>query len=197
MPVFHMDKVMETILEMVDEGIHVIDMDGKTIFYNGIAASHDGMSVEEVLEVPLLQAFPELTVHSSTLLRVIQTGKPIYHHEQSYVNINGNKIETLNTTLPIYVDDKLIGAVEIAKDYSSLKQLSERLVDIQSHEKKENIKRSNSSLRETLKDTESKLINDALLRTNGNVMQASKLLKIPRQTLQYKIQKYKLCFTPE
>ena len=86
MPVFHIDKVMEAILEMIDEGIHVIDMDGKTIFYNQIAASHDGMSVEEVLGVPLLQAFPELTEHSSTLLRVIQTGKPIYHHEQSYVN---------------------------------------------------------------------------------------------------------------
>lgn len=146
MPVFHIDKVMEAILEMIDEGIHVIDMDGKTTYYNKIAASHDGMSVEEVLGVPLLQAFPELTIHSSTLLRVIQTGKPIYHHEQSYVNIHGNKIETLNTTLPIYVDDKLIGAVEIAKDYSSLKQLSERLVDIQSHEKKENIKRSNSTV---------------------------------------------------
>ena len=61
MPVFHTDKVMEAILEMIDEGIHVIDMDGKTIFYNQVAASHDGMSVEEVLGVPLLQAFPELT----------------------------------------------------------------------------------------------------------------------------------------
>ena len=46
-------------------------------------------------------------------------------------------------------------------------------------------------LREKLKETESKLITEALLRTNGNVLQASRLLEIPRQTLQYKIQKYK------
>ena len=145
MPVFHTDKVMEAILEMIDEGIHVIDMDGKTIFYNQVAASHDGMNIAEVLGVPLLQAFPELTEHSSTLLRVIQTGKPIYHHEQSYINLHGNKIETLNTTLPIYVDNRLIGAVEIAKDYSSLKELSERLLDIQSLDKKEIAKRSVSN----------------------------------------------------
>lgn len=147
-PVFHIEKVMEAILEMIDEGIHVIDMEGKTIFYNQIAASHDGMNVAEVLGVPLLKAFPQLTEQSSTLLRVIHTGKPIYNHEQSYINLHGNKIETINTTLPIYVDDKLIGAVEIAKDYSSLKQLSQRLVDIQSSEKKDQTKRkvSNSTV---------------------------------------------------
>lgn len=139
---------MEAILEMIDEGIHVIDLEGKTIFYNHVAASHDGMNVSEVLGVPLLQAFPGLTGQSSTLLRVIGTGKPIYHHEQSYVNLYGKKIETINTTLPLYVDDRLIGAVEIAKDYSSLKQLSERLVDIQTVEKKDTAKRviSNSTV---------------------------------------------------
>ena len=139
---------MEAILEMIDEGIHVIDLEGKTIFYNHVAASHDGMNVSEVVGVPLLQAFPGLTKQSSTLLRVIGTGKPIYHHEQSYVNLYGKKIETINTTLPLYVDDRLIGAVEIAKDYSSLKQLSERLVDIQTAEKKDTVKRviSNSTV---------------------------------------------------
>jgi arginine utilization regulatory protein len=144
-PAYHSEKVMEAILEMIDEGIHVIDLESKTIFYNHIAASHDGMKVSEVLGIPLLQAFPALTESSSTLLRVIQTGKPIYHNEQSYVNLHGKKIETINSTLPIYVNDQLIGAVEIAKDYSSLKQLSERLVDIQTARKKSTTKRAASN----------------------------------------------------
>lgn len=174
MPVFHMNQILEAILEMMDEGIHVIDMEGKTIFYNLIAASHDGMNVSEVLGVPLLQAFPNLTEQSSTLLRVIQTGKPIYHQEQSYMNLHGNKIETLNTTLPVYVDDQLIGAVEISKIKNNPTTHKMLL-----------------PLREAIKETESKLINEALLQTKGNILQASKLLKIPRQTLQYKIQKLK------
>ncbi|AZV43944.1 sigma-54 interaction domain-containing protein [Peribacillus asahii] len=125
------EKILEAILASIDEGIHVIDLEGNTIFYNEVAAANDGMKVSEVLNVPLLQAFPSLTEKSSTLLQVIQTGKPIYHKEQSYMNIHGKKIETVSSTLPIYVDDMLIGAVEIAKDYSSLKELSQRLIDIQ------------------------------------------------------------------
>ncbi|USK68820.1 sigma-54 interaction domain-containing protein [Peribacillus asahii] len=125
------EKILEAILASIDEGIHVIDLEGNTIFYNEVAAANDGMKVSEVLNVPLLQAFPSLTEKSSTLLQVIQKGKPIYHKEQSYMNIHGKKIETVSSTLPIYVDDTLIGAVEIAKDYSSLKELAQRLIDIQ------------------------------------------------------------------
>ena len=80
----------------------------------------------------MLEAFPSLNHKSSTLLRVIKSEKPIYNHSQSYVNAHGRIIETLNTTLPIYVDGFMIGAIEIAKDYSSLKQLSERLADLES-----------------------------------------------------------------
>ena len=129
---FNTSEVLEAILETIDEGIHVIDPKGQTIFYNGVAANHDGMKVGEVLGKPLLEAFPSLNHKSSTLLRVIKSEKPIYNYSQSYVNAHGRIIETLNTTLPIYVDGFIVGAIEIAKDYSSLKQLSERLADLES-----------------------------------------------------------------
>ncbi|CAH0275423.1 Arginine utilization regulatory protein RocR [Peribacillus sp. Bi96] len=129
---FNTSEVLEAILETIDEGIHVVDPKGQTIFYNGVAANHDGMKRSEVLGKPLLEAFPSLNHKSSTLLRVIKTEKPIYNYSQSYVNAHGRIIETLNTTLPIYVDGFMIGAIEIAKDYSRLKQLSERLADLES-----------------------------------------------------------------
>ena len=45
-------------------------------------------------------------------------------------------------------------------------------------------------LREAMMEMETKLITEALFQTEGNVFQASKLLEIPRQTLQYKIKKH-------
>lgn len=123
--------MLTAILKGIDEGIHVVDRNGKTIFYNEIAAKHDGMSVREVLGKPLLTAFPSLTEQTSTLLKVMQTNKPIYDQTQSYVNAHGQQIETINTTLPIRVNGEMVGAVEIAKDYSRLKILSERLLDLQ------------------------------------------------------------------
>lgn len=130
-------EVLTAILKGIDEGIHVVDINGKTIFYNAIAAKHDGMSVEEVLGKPLLTAYPSLSQQSSTLLKVMKTKKPIYNQPQSYVNIHGDRIETINTTLPIQINGNLVGAVEIAKDYSRLKLLSERLLDLQEKMKKD------------------------------------------------------------
>lgn len=47
-------------------------------------------------------------------------------------------------------------------------------------------------LRDAVEALESNLIRSALEKTDGNVKQAAKLLNIPRQTLQYKMEKYKL-----
>ncbi|GLB61170.1 sigma-54 interaction domain-containing protein [Cytobacillus sp. NCCP-133] len=124
-------EVLAAILKGIDEGIHVVDLNGNTIFYNEIAAKHDGLEVSEVLGKPVLKVFPSLDEETSTLLKVIKTKTPIYNQTQSYVNVHGVQIETINTTLPITVNGKAAGAVEIAKDYSRLKLLSESLLDLQ------------------------------------------------------------------
>jgi arginine utilization regulatory protein len=124
-------EIMEAILKIIDEGIHVVDTSGNTIFYNTIAANHDGMKVKEVLGKHILDAFPSLTKETSTLLEVLTRGKPIIQKGQTYVNVHGKTIDTINSTLPIYVEGKLVGAVEVAKDYSKLRQLSERLLDLE------------------------------------------------------------------
>ena len=116
-------EVLSAILKTIDEGIHVVNTEGKTIFYNEVAAKHDGMDVKEVQGRHLLDVFPSLTVDSSTLLKVIKTAKPIYNQTQVYVNIHGTRIDTINTTLPIFLDKEIIGAVEIAKDYTRMKLL--------------------------------------------------------------------------
>ncbi|WNS73892.1 sigma 54-interacting transcriptional regulator [Bacillus sp. DTU_2020_1000418_1_SI_GHA_SEK_038] len=145
-------EVLSAILKGIDEGIHVVDINGKTIYYNEIAAKHDGMNVDEVLGKPLVTAFPSLDEQTSTLLKVIKTNKPIYNQSQSYVNVHGHQIETINTTLPIRVNGKTVGAVEIAKDYSRLKLLSESLLDLQKKMKsaKKSKRRSSSNTQYTL-----------------------------------------------
>lgn len=125
------EEILSAILKCIDEAIHVVNTEGITIFYNEVAAKHDGLGIGEVVGKPLLNVFPSLNNQSSTLLKVIETKKPIYNETQSFVNLHGRKIDTVNTTLPIFVQGELIGAVEIAKDYSQIKQLSERLVEMQ------------------------------------------------------------------
>ena len=124
-------EMLQAILGAIDEGIHVVDADGISIFYNHVAARMDGLTPDEVLGKPLLDVFPSLDRHSSTLLRVIESGEPIYNQPQAYTNWKGVRVETINTTLPVRVGKRLVGAVEVSKDIGKLKELSERLVDLQ------------------------------------------------------------------
>ncbi|MEH7014388.1 sigma 54-interacting transcriptional regulator [Neobacillus niacini] len=148
-------EVLSAILKTIDEGIHVVNTEGKTIFYNEVAARHDGMDVKEVQGKHVFNAFPSLTENSSTLLRVIKTGKPIYNQTQVYVNMHGKQIDTINTTLPIFLDKEIIGAVEIAKDYSRMKQLAESLLDLQKNVNKTNKKKTLKNVKYTLHDLKS------------------------------------------
>ncbi|MDG5787511.1 sigma 54-interacting transcriptional regulator [Evansella sp. AB-P1] len=123
--------MLKAILNSIDEGIHVVNKDGITIYYNKIAAEHDGLQAEEVIGKPLLDVFPSLSNQTSTMLTVIESGVPIFNQHQTYRNIKGKMIDTINTTIPIKVKGTVLGAVEIAKDYSRIKQLSNKLIDIQ------------------------------------------------------------------
>lgn len=139
-------EVVTEILKGVDEGIHVVDLNGKTIFYNEVAAQHDGLTVGEVIGKPLLEVFPSLTEETSTLLRVLKSRKEIVNVAQSYSNIHGKQIETINSTIPICVQGNFFGAMEIAKDYSSIKRLSEQLLDLQKEKQEIHPKKKSKSI---------------------------------------------------
>ncbi|MDP4083572.1 MAG: sigma 54-interacting transcriptional regulator [Bacillota bacterium] len=149
-------EVLTAILKSIDEGIHVVNTEGSTIFYNEVAARHDGLSVQEVLGKPLLSAFPSLSEESSTLLKVMKTAKPIYNQTQVYLNMYGKRIDTINTTLPIMIGNTIVGAVEIAKDYSRMKLLAERLLELQKSLKQNNVKTLVKSVHFTLSDLKTK-----------------------------------------
>lgn len=141
------NEVLKAILSRIDEGIHVVDTNGKTIYYNEVAARHDGLNISDVIGKPLLQVFPSLNENTSTLLKVLTSKKAIYNQAQSYTNVYGKKIETMNTTLPIFVKKHFVGAMEIAKDHSTMKRLSEQLVDLQRQllAKKNSLKRKSTA----------------------------------------------------
>lgn len=124
-------EMLEAIISTIDEGIHVVNAQGLTIYYNPIAAKHDGLEGAEVLGKHLLEVFPSLTSETSTLLKVIETGEPIANQHQTYTNLRGQYIHTVNTTLPLHVSKELVGAIEVAKDLSRVKELSEKLLDLQ------------------------------------------------------------------
>ncbi|WP_069649415.1 sigma-54 interaction domain-containing protein [Caloranaerobacter ferrireducens] len=137
--------VLQNILHYIDEGIHVIDNQGNTILYNDAMARLEGLDKESVLDKNILDIFPSLDENSSTLLTVMNTGRPIVNRNQTYLNYKGNKITTMNTTIPLFINDEKVGALEIAKDITKIKALSEQVIDLQQElfkKDRENVKPS-------------------------------------------------------
>src|SRR5699024_608569 len=85
---------LTAILGTIDEGIHAVDAQGYTIYYNQFAAQHDGLKPGEVIGKHLLDIFPSLDVQTSTLLKAIETEEPIYNQHQRYTNIRGEQVVT-------------------------------------------------------------------------------------------------------
>ncbi|SDY44629.1 arginine utilization regulatory protein [Proteiniborus ethanoligenes] len=123
--------LLQKVLQHIDVGIHVIDSNGKTVFYNETMAKLEGIEREKAMNRQLLEIFPSLNENTSTLLSVIKTGESIINRTQTYLNYKGQKITTVNTTIPINRDNTILGALEIAKNVTNIQKLSEQLVDLQ------------------------------------------------------------------
>ncbi|WP_284142968.1 sigma 54-interacting transcriptional regulator [Caloranaerobacter azorensis] len=162
------------ILDYLDEGIHIIDDRGNIVYYNRAAQRLDEIEGDKAIGRHILEIYPSLTYETSTLLKVIKTGQPIFNVEQTFVNYKGDRITTLNTSLPIKANGKIIGALEISKDITQVRRLSEKILDLQKELFNDNNKKPNKS-KHTAKYTFVDIIgqSEEMLRLKSLALKAS------------------------
>jgi arginine utilization regulatory protein len=127
----HLSADLRVVLDSINEGIHIVDTSGITVFYNKVAADLDNLNPAEVVGRHILSIFPSLSEDTSTLLSVLRTGRPAPVRQQTFRNFKGDTITTVNSSLPIYSGARLVGAIEISRDVTLVKALAERVVDLQ------------------------------------------------------------------
>jgi arginine utilization regulatory protein len=130
MEIKYFDAIIQAI-ELINDGIHVVDASGKVVYYNASAKQLDEIDAEKTIGRHILEVYPSLSFETSTIIRVLKSGKPIYNIEQNFVNYKGDKISTLNSTLPIFYNNKVIGALEVSRNITKVRELSERIVNLQ------------------------------------------------------------------
>ncbi|USG68444.1 sigma 54-interacting transcriptional regulator [Brevibacillus ruminantium] len=115
--------VLDSILDSVNEGVHVIDAAGTTIVYNRKMTEMESMSKRDVLNKPLAEVFQFPQGQESTLLTCLRTRNSVRNVRQTYFNDKGQEINTINNTYPIIVDGELLGAMELANDVTKVERL--------------------------------------------------------------------------
>ncbi|MFJ9383622.1 sigma-54 interaction domain-containing protein [Peribacillus sp. NPDC101481] len=117
-------SILYSLVDVIDTGIHIIDIKGRTIVYNKKMAEIEGMDSEEVLGKKIHEIFKFKEETESTLIRALHSGKTTENSKQTYFNNLGQEITTINNTFPI-LDQKqnIIGAIEVAKDITNLERI--------------------------------------------------------------------------
>ncbi len=116
-------------LEHINEGVHVIDADGKTIYYNSRMAELEQLTGQDVIDKPFDKVFEN--IHDSTMLRSLETREIIKDEMQSYINRYGKQVTTVNTTIPIVEDKEVIAVMEIAQNITRIQEMSETILELQ------------------------------------------------------------------
>ena len=122
---------MVKILKYIGEGIHIVNKDGITVYYNDAMQTIEGIKKEKVIGRHILEVYPNWKKENSTLLMVLKKQKEILKRKQSYINLKGEKINTINTTVPLFHEEQLIGAVEISSNYTEVSNMSNQIIDLQ------------------------------------------------------------------
>ncbi len=123
-------KVMQNILHLLDEGVHVLDKDGNSIIYNDAMSNLEKMDAKDVLNKPFAEIFKNLDAKDSTLLQALYNNKSTINKSQTYLNKDGKKITTINTTVPIVDSGEIIAAVEVAKDITEMQEMSNKILEL-------------------------------------------------------------------
>ena len=109
------------IFDLLDDGIIVIDMEGKIVVYNRASEELDKLSKDYVIGKHITDCF-KITAYTSITLETLKTGKAAVNVYQSYVTVDGKKISTVSSAYPLMKDDEMLGVFTLTKDITKFKE---------------------------------------------------------------------------
>ena len=125
------EEILKQLINHLEVGIHVVDKDGETIYYNESMGRIEGLKPEKVLGKKVVDVVKGLDEDNSTLMNALKNKKSYEDVIQKYKGEIRKDIITINTTVPVMLKDSIVAAIEISKDMTQLKELSEKICKLE------------------------------------------------------------------
>jgi arginine utilization regulatory protein len=110
------------------DGILIVDNTGKIVYsvrYNPrFDENYKEKEYRDFINKNYLKAYPALDSEESTIINCLKDGIPIYKNNQAFQDYEGRPYNTQNLTIPIIRSGKVLGAIELSKDITSIQDLS-------------------------------------------------------------------------
>ena len=124
-------QVLQELGNIMDEAVHIVDATGKTILYNEKMAGLEMTNGEDILGKPFREVFSSIPPQESTLYRALKENQATINKQQTYRNRYGKEITTVNSTIPVEEDGQVIAAIEVSREITEIKSLSNTILDLQ------------------------------------------------------------------
>lgn len=124
-------QVLQELGNIMEEAVHIVDATGKTILYNEKMAGLEMTNREDILGKPFREVFSSIPPQESTLYRALKENQATINKQQTYRNRYGKEITTVNSTIPVEEDGQVIAAIEVSRDITEIKSLSNTILDLQ------------------------------------------------------------------
>ncbi|ARC84598.1 sensory box protein [Clostridium argentinense CDC 2741] len=129
------EYILECLIENLNEGIHIVDNKGKTIYYNNPMAKIEGFKKEDVLGKKVYEYLKGME-DISTLMNALKEKKQYRDIIQHYSSKEGKNITSINTTIPVILNDNVVAAIEIARDMTQIRKLNEKVCKLENNSNK-------------------------------------------------------------
>ncbi len=97
------------------DGMMIVNTDAKVEYFSTYRPDVNLLKEKNLIGRYLLDIYPSLTEESSSIIRVLRTGKPIFNEYQVLSTYDGQNLRAVNTTLPIKEGDTIVGAVDVSR----------------------------------------------------------------------------------
>lgn len=111
------------------DGIMIVDDKGKIMYsvrYNPrFDNEYNENEFQKLIDRNFLEVYPTVKYNDSTIVNCLRTGVPTYSEDQLFYDYRGRPINTKNLTIPIIKRGKVLGAVELSEDITTIQDISD------------------------------------------------------------------------
>ncbi len=127
---------LESIEVLEDVCFHVVDRNGKTIYYSKGCENIEGYKKKEIIgkhvnEIYRTAEDKPLDKETSMQLKVLNSSKPVKNKPIIYKTLKNRKIHVISSTYPIICNNKAVGVICVFKDISQMVNLSKMIEILQ------------------------------------------------------------------
>lgn len=127
---------LKAALDSVPVGIQLFDENGMMRYMNQSCEQIEFVELENVKGKHLLDIY-DVDREYSTILNTLKTGKEVQNRYGFFQNCNGKEVRSLNTGIPVFLEDRLIGAVGNVYDLEVLDEIEKKKEIILKNQEKE------------------------------------------------------------